>query len=397
LGNQILTRDNGSQIYYPYISTLGIGTAPYMMSGGSRLPYVSAPGLVSPTLTWETVVSKNIGVDFTILNNRLDASFDAYIRETKDMLTDVELPAILGTSAPQANAADLQTKGWEAALTWRDKIGQDLNYRLTLSLSDWQTEITKYDNPTGALSEYYVGQKIGEIWGYETVGIFQTEEEVASSPSQAFIGSNWRPGDIRYADLNGDGEINPGNETLDDPGDKTIIGNSTPRYSFGINLDLHYKNFSLTSFFQGIGKRDYWPSDGNWTWFFPFNAGHVEWYYITDTWTEENRNAYFPAAHISTNTKQNLQVQSRYIQDASYIRLKNLTLSYNFSPELLSNIGLAGAQIYVAGMNLWEVSGIRKPLDPENLHTNVLSGENFNGAVEYPLQRIYSVGVNVTF
>ncbi|MEZ4989276.1 MAG: hypothetical protein R2824_02650 [Saprospiraceae bacterium] len=229
------------------------------------------------------------------------------------------------------------------------------------------------------------------------MGIFQTEEEVASSPSQAFIGSNWRPGDIRYADLNGDGEINPGNETLDDPGDKTIIGNSTPRYSFGINLDLHYKNFSLTSFFQGIGKRDYWPSDGNGPGF-SLQCGPrrmVLHYRYLDR--KRIGMPIFRQLTFSTNTKQNLQVQSRYIQDASYIRLKNLTLSYNFSPELLSNIGLAGAQIYVAGMNLWEVSGIRKPLDPENLHTNVLSGENFNGAVEYPLQRIYSVGVNVTF
>ena len=392
LGNQLLGNN-----YYPYVSTMGIGTSPYMMSAGSRLPFVSAAGLVSPTLTWETVVSQNLGLDFTILNSRLDASFDIYTRETRDMLTDVEYPSILGTAAPQANAADLKTSGWEASLTWRDKIGQELNYRVTLALSDWQTEITKYDNPTGALSEYYVGQKIGEIWGYETVGIFQSAAEVAEAPDQSKIGSNWREGDIRYADLNGDGEISPGNNTLDNPGDRTIIGNSTPRYSFGVNLDLNYKAFSLTTFFQGIGKRDYWPASGNWVPFFPFNAGHVENYFITDTWTEDNRDAYFPAAHISTNTKQNVEVQSRYLQQASYIRLKNLTLSYRLPTAALQKIGLGGAQIYVAGMNLWEASGMRKPLDPEQIHTNVLSGENFNGAQEYPLQRIYSFGANVTF
>ena len=392
LGNQLL----GSN-YYPYISTMGIGTSPYMMSGGSRTPFVSAAGLVSPTLTWETVVSQNFGLDFSILNSRLDASFDIYTRETKDMLTDVEYPSILGTNAPQANAADLKTSGWEASVTWRDKIGDDLNYRVTLALSDWQTEITKYDNPTGALSEYYVGQKIGEIWGYETVGIFQTDAEVAEAADQSRIGSNWRAGDIRYADLNGDGEISPGNNTLDDPGDRKIIGNATPRYSFGVNLDFNYKAFSLTTFFQGIGQRDYWPASGNWVPFFPFNAGHVEWYYITDTWTPENPDAYFPAAHISTNTKQNLQVQSRYLQQASYIRLKNLTLSYRLPTAALQRIGLGSAQIYLAGMNLWEASGMRKPLDPEQIHTNVLSGQNFNGAQEYPLQRIYSLGINIGF
>lgn len=391
LGNQLLGNN-----YYPYVSTMGIGTSPYMMTAGSRTPYVSAAGLVSPTLTWETVISQNLGVDFTILNQKLDASFDIYTRETKDMLTDVEYPSILGTSAPESNAADLKTSGWEASLTWRDHVGEDFNYRVTLALSDWQTEITKYDNPTGALSEYYEGQKIGEIWGYQTVGIFQSDDEAASAPDQSRIGSNWRAGDIQYADLDNDGEISPGDNTLDNPGDRTIIGNSTPRYSFGINLDFNYKNWSLTSFFQGIGKRDYWPSDGNWTWFFPYNAGHVEWYYITDTWSEDNRDAYFAAPHISTNTKQNIQVQSRYIQDASYMRLKNITLSYNFKPEWTQRIGIGGARLYLAAMNLFEVTNMRKPLDPENLHTNILSGQNFNGAVEYPLQRIFALGVNIT-
>lgn len=396
LGNQLLGND-----FYPYISTMGISTSPFMLSSGARTPYVSAAGLVSPSLTWETVVSKNLGLDFTILGQKLDASFDIYTRETKDMLTNVELPAILGTSAPRSNAADLKTSGWETAVTWRDNIGQDWKYRITLALSDWQSEITKYDNPTGALSERYVGQKIGEIWGYETVGIFQTAEEVSSSANQSRLGANWRPGDIHYADLNGDGIISPGSNTLTDPGDRKIIGNATPRYNFGVNLDLSYKGFALRTFFQGVGKRDYWPSDGNWTWFFPYNAGHVEWYYITDTWTEENRNAYFPAAHISTNTKQNVQVQSRYIQNASYVRLKNVTLSYDFSPNLVKRIGLGGAQVYIAGMNLWEYSKIRKPLDPESLHTNVFNDQysslNSNGAVEYPLQRLFSFGANITF
>ena len=156
LGNQLLGND-----YYPYIATMGIGSSPYMMANG-RIPFVSAAGLVSPTLTWETVISKNIGLDFTMLKSRLDASIDVYTRETKDMLMDVEYPAILGTSAPKSNAADLKTTGWELALTWRDRIKQDWSYNVTLALSDWTAEITKYDNPTGALSEYYVGQNLAK-------------------------------------------------------------------------------------------------------------------------------------------------------------------------------------------------------------------------------------------
>src|SRR6185437_12468784 len=176
--------------------------------------------------------------------NRLDVSADVYRRDTKDMLMAKEYPIILGTSAPLQNAANLRTKGWEISATWRDKIGRNWNYSLGLALSDNQTRITKYDNPTGDLSQYYVGEKIGEIWGYVTEGIFQTADKIASHADQSRLGSNWRVGDIMYADLNGDGKISPGSNTLADPGDRKIIGNSTPRYTFGINTDISYKNWS---------------------------------------------------------------------------------------------------------------------------------------------------------
>ncbi|MGA0560657.1 SusC/RagA family TonB-linked outer membrane protein [Larkinella sp. VNQ87] len=386
LGNQLLGTN-----YYPYVATMGTGLSPYMFSN-AQIPFVSAAGLVSPSLTWESVVSKNIGLDVTMLRGRLDASLDVYSRDTKDMLMDVSYPAILGTAAPKENAADLRTNGWELSLTWRDKIRRDWNYDVTLALSDWTATITKFNNPTGALPNnsniYYVGQKLGEIWGFETAGIFQTTDEVAQSAKQTNIGANWRPGDIRYADLNGDGNITFGKNTLSDPGDRKIIGNTTPRYSFGLNGGVGYKGFRLTVFFQGIGKKDHWPTSDNWTWFFPYNAGHVEKYYITDTWTEENRDAYFPAAHISTNDKKNVQVQSRYIQSAAYVRLKNITLSYELPFDLMKKIGISRAQVFATGMNLWEYTKMRKPLDPETIQS---------AAIEYPMQRIGTLGLNLSF
>ena len=385
LGNQLLGNN-----YYPYVASMGTGQSPYMFSN-SLIPFVSAAGLVSPSLTWESVTSQNLGVDITMLKSRLDMSFDVYTRDTKDMLMNVSYPAILGTSAPRENAADLRTKGWELSLTWRDKIKTDWSYDVTLALADAQATITKFENPSGALpasNRYYVGQKLGEIWGYQTVGLFQTQDEVNNAPDQSRIGNNWRPGDVQYADLNGDGIISPGKNTLDDPGDRTIIGNSTPRYSFGINTSIAYKNFRLTAFFQGIGQVDHWPSSGNWTWFFPYNAGHVERYYITDTWTPENPNAYFPAAHISTSDKKNLQTQSRYLQSAAYIRAKNITLSYTLPQSVISKIKMSRAQVFVSGMNLFEFTKIRKPLDPESIQS---------GAIEYPMQRIGTIGLNVSF
>lgn len=387
LGNQIIMDANRNQILYPYVATMGSGQSPYMFSNAA-IPIVTPAGLVSPTLTWETVISKNVGLDFTMMKGRLDASFDLFTRDTKDMLMDVTYPEILGTAAPKENAADLRTKGWELALTWRDKIKTNWTYDITLALSDWTAEITKFNNPKGAIGNYYVGQKLGEIWGFETVGIFQTADEIAQAPKQNSIGANWRPGDIQYADLNGDGIINQGNNTLANPGDRKIIGNTTPRYTFGLNGGIGYKNFRLTAFFQGIGKKDHWPTSGNWTWFFPFNAGHVEKYYIADSWSETNRDAYFAAPHISTNDKKNIQTQSRFLQKASYIRLKNINLSYDLPQDLIKKIGLGRAQVFATGMNLWEFTKMRKPLDPETIQSD---------AIEYPMQRIMTLGLNVSF
>jgi TonB-linked SusC/RagA family outer membrane protein len=388
LGNQILVDNNGNQIYYPAISTMGVGSSNYMMSSAGRIPYVSASGLVSPTLTWETVESKNFGFDITTLNQRMDVSFDYFIRDTKDMLMDVTYPSLLGTDAPQSNAADLRNKGWELAATWRDRVGQDWSYSVTLALSDSKAEITKYDNPTGDISEYYVGQQIGEIWGYVTEGIFQTDDEVASHADQSQLGANWRAGDIKYKDLNGDGKINAGSGTLDDPGDRKILGYNRDRYNFGLNPEVQYKNWTLNLFFQGRLKRDYLPSNGNWNAFYPFNAGHIEDFYITDTWSEDNRDAYFAAPTISTDTKKNIQPQSRYVQDASYIRLKNVTLSYFLPDNLINKIGVGRAQVYLSGMNLWEATGMRSPLDPEQ--TSIVTQE-------YYFDRVYTLGVKVTF
>ena len=359
LGNQLL----GSN-YYPAIPTMGSGTSNYLLASGNRAPYVSPAGLVSSDLTWETVASTNFGIDATLFDNRLDVSFDVFKRETKDMLMEVEYPQILGTSAPQSNAADLTTKGWELSATWKNQIDQDWYYGVTLALSDSQAEITKYDNPTGSLNEYYVGQTIGEIWGYRTGGLFQTDA-AAQVNDLSQLGNNWLAGDVNYLDVNGDGKVTPGNQTLEDPGDRRIIGNESLNYRFGINLDLRYKNWTLNTFFQGILQGDYFPDTGNWRAFWPWNAGHGEWYYITDSWTPENPNAYFPAPHIGYNDKKNYAVNDRYLQDAAYIRLKQLTLNYRVPQDIVDLIGLASLNLYYSGQNLWEATNMRPPLDPE--------------------------------
>ena len=385
LGNQDVTDQWDNPIYYPYITSMGQNLSNYLM-GGSRISAIYAPGLVSPTLTWETVNNQNIGVDIGLFDNNLTMNFDTYIRATKDMLMDVSYPDLLGTSAPDVNAADLETSGWEFQISYRDDIGEDWTYNVSFNISDYTTTITDYENPTGAIYDYYEGQEIGEIWGYETHSLFQSEEEVEQAADQSKLGANWRPGDVRYKDLNGDGEISQGNNTLDEPGDRRVIGNNTPSYSYGLNFDVSYKGFTVSAFFQGVGERDVWPPSGNWNWFFPYMAGHIEEYFITESWSEDNRDAYF--YHPTIRSHKNTHTQTRYLQDASYIRLKDLRLSYQLPQEMLTTIGLNNMRLYVSSKNLWEYSNIHEPLDPEYI---------FSNAVPYPLQRTYMAGVQISF
>lgn len=381
LGNQSVGN------YYPYIASMNITNMPLFFDGSGNFPNrVLPPSLISGSLTWETVASKNIGIDFTMLGRRLDVSFDYFMRDTKDMLMRKTYPGILGADAPQENAADLRNEGWELAVTWADNIGKDWFYRVNLSLSDYQTTITKYDNPTGYIYDYYVGKKIGEIWGYKTIGLFQTEEELANAADQSRLGTaNWALGDPHYADLNNDGEIYPGIKTLDDHGDLIRIGNTTPRYTFGINASLKYKSFTLDAFLQGIMKKDWYASrDGN-DRFYPFNTYNMEQYWIDDTWTPDNTDAYFARRRfVSGGTAEAVYgPQTRYLQNAGYMRIKNLTLSYDLP------VKFADMKVYVNGANLWEISGmysLHDPEEPDNLSTP-----------GYMFYRSYSLGLNITF
>lgn len=389
LGNQLLTTKDwtGNTKYYPYIPFMSSGTAGnWLFNNNEKSLYINPAGLVSSDLTWEKASTFNLGIDFTLLNQKLDMSFDWYQRTTSDMLVKIDYPEVLGTTAPPSNQAELRTRGWEFVIKWKDRIGKDFTYDLGFILSDSQAEITKYENKNNTLSTHYAGKKVGEIWGYETEGFFQTEEDVKNHADQSKLGSNWKPGDIMYKDLNGDKKINEGDNTLDNYGDLKVIGNETPRYQYGITANMTYKDFYLNIFFQGVGKRDYWPSAQP---FWPVSTQYynTQTWFTTDSWSEDNRDAYF-ARPIARDTK-NQQKQTKYLQDASYCRLKNLSVGYNLPQQWLKNIYVSRATVYVSGENLFEFSQIKGAYDPES------AGKD--GAMMYPFQRTYSIGVNVTF
>jgi TonB-linked SusC/RagA family outer membrane protein len=377
LGNQA-----GDQLgNYPYLATMPTGTVSYIF--GSQLgTAVGVPGLISPNFTWEKVTSVDFGVDFDLLRNRLTTSFDVYTRDTKDMIVGAfPLPAVIGASPPRRNAADMRTKGWELSSTWKDKINADWSYSVTLALSDYSARITKYDlNNTKSIGTRYEGEKLGEIWGFETGGFFKTDDEASKFDQKQLWGGTSLAGDIRYADLNGDGKITRGTNTVTDSGDRRVIGNDTPRYQFGLNLTTQYKDFDFTMLFQGVGMRDvavggqeFWGLTSEWQIPLQHNLDH---------WTPENPDAYFPRVRFGGGS--NFQVQTKYLQNAAYMRMKNLSLGYSVPQTLTSKARIKSVRVYVTGQNLFEFTKFYKSQDPETVIQNT-----------YPLNRAVSAGLQI--
>jgi TonB-linked SusC/RagA family outer membrane protein len=385
--------------------------------GGVRPQRTNQPGVLPDGLTWETSTTSNLGLDISMLSNRLTFNGDAYIRNTTDMFTvGLTAPAVFGATVPKGNYADLQTKGWEASLTWRDKINtkKPINYNIRLTIADNTSKITKYNNPDKLLSDYYVGQTIGEIWGYTTEGFFIDQADIDShakqSPQMRASPTNiWYPGDIKLQDLNNDGFINVGKNTVAESGDRKIIGNAAPRYTYGINLGADWNNFFFSTFFQGVAKQDWYPSTE--TEFFwgqynrPYN--NIPSFHVGNMWTPENTNAYFPrtmSRAASSNTNRTLGVaQTRYLQNVAYIRMKNIQVGYNLPAKWISKIKATTARIYFSGENLFTYSPlykITKTLDVENtvpadqgFNAGSTNGDGYN----YPLLKSYSLGLNITF
>lgn len=387
LGDQSFT--SSYYPFYPSMSTTAPASSNWLFNNGKQA-YVSYPGLINPNLTWITTSTIDFGVDMAFLGNRLNFVLDWYKRSAKDFVGPAEvLPSIIGASSPQTNNSAMETKGFDLSLNWRDHIGE-FNYGVNLVLSDYMSEITKYPNPTGLNTTWYKGRKVGEVWGYETVGSFLSAEEVAAAPSQKKIYSTWTPGDIRYKDLNGDNVIDWGDNTLQKPGDKKVIGNTTPRFSYGLNLNADYKGFDFSIFFQGVAKRDasfdngtniFWGIVGS-QWQSSLLTTH------TDRWTEENPNGYFPKFYLSGQNSKNLQTQTRYLQNAAYMRIKNMQIGYNLPKSLISKINFEKIRIYTSVDNLATFTSLMDNIDPEF---------SASDGKLYPLQRTWSVGVNVTF
>lgn len=411
LGNQ-----NTSNLYpfYPSMD-IKIKDSQWLING-LKPTTAQMPGMVSNLMTWERVRSWNVGLDFGALNNRLTGSFDYFNRKTLDMVGPApELPVILGADVPKINNADMESYGFELELSWRDRIG-NVNYGIKGVLSDARQKVTRYPNATDDFSNWYAGKMSGEIWGYTTIGIAKTQEEMdahlatLSNGGQSALGSKWGAGDIMYADLNGDGKVDGGGGLLTDRGDMKIIGNNTSRFNYGITLDAEWKGIDISMFFQGIGKRDvevggpyFWGAVGN-EWQSTGFKEHWDFFRAGDNPLGANLNSYYPRPLFGTAADRNQKTQTRYLQNGAYLRMKNIQLGYTFPKQWMNAVKIQSLRVYISGDNLLTLTKMSKIFDPETVDgrewwdtdVNQSSKAGNNGKV-YPLSKVISFGINVNF
>ncbi|WP_236974103.1 SusC/RagA family TonB-linked outer membrane protein [Membranihabitans maritimus] len=364
---------------------------------------ISVPALVSSTLTWETIRSKNIGIDISVLNGSINATFDYFHRLTLNMLgPGEELPATIGAAAPQKNVADLVSKGWELSLSWNKVINPGLSYSLGIKLWDDRAFVTKFDNEGGILSQYYEGYEFGEIWGYETQGFYKFEDFIQGTLDEKLLNGKLKdgipvylttaitnPGDIRYVDLNGDGQISPGTNTLSNPGDRKIIGNSNRRYQFGITGNLSVKNFNISFLIQGIAKRDVWKSDQSyWPYVNIYDSFNK---YELDFWTPENLDAYYPRLYESAggNTANSRLVQTKYLLNGAYLRVKNIELNYTLPEQIIQKLTIDRLGIFLSFEDILRLDYLPKGIDTELV--------DIGSGLSYPVISKISCGIKLTF
>lgn len=406
--------------YYDFIQTISTrgNMSGYSFNGTSLGQHATVSDPVSGDQTWEKVETINLGLDLGFFNNRLAFTGELYERNVKGILAAGKtLPSIYGANEPQINSNDMRTRGWEAVLSWNDSFNllrSPFSYGVSVNFSGYESEYTKCDNPSGLISDPYVGKKTGDIWGYRIDGLFKSDEEAAAYAANLDLqqvlkgcynatgsyGVGVRGGDPKYLDLNGDGYVNSGQNTVNDPGDRVIIGNSVPRFRYGINLDASWYGVDLSVFFQGIGRKDWYPGGDNLRFWGPYSrpyATFVPRNFMSDVWSETNTDAYFPrprAYAALSDTKTTIyHANDRYLQNLAYCRLKNLTIGYTFPGKWTKKIYLQKIRVYFSGENLITWTALKsKYIDPEEA-----SAASNNRSNVYPWSKTFSFGLNVTF
>lgn len=383
---------NGTPLgLYDYIalleSGLNVTDQPGLVFNDMRTQYIFQRELASSQVSWETVEQSNFGIDAGMLNDKLTLTADYYVKRNKDMLAQLNLPNIIGVSVPFINIGELKSWGWELNVKWQDKI-RNFGYRLGFNISDNQNELVKYNGRNsignGGLVNLLEGYPLNSVWGFRTDGYFQSQEEYDAYRQQVnipFFPGNAGAGDVKYLDLDGDGSINAGDGTPENPGDLVYLGTTNARYTYGIDLGFNWKGFDFTAFLQGAASRRFLINEGTLS---PLlGTADMPWTIHMDRWSPENPQALFPRMYQTS--AHNYRSSDKWAQNGRYLRLKNIQLGYTVP---INRKYIQRLRVYFSGQDIWESSPVLNVFDPE-------VGNNV-GATTYPFFRTFSFGLNIT-
>ena len=423
-----------------YMPVMDIGKNSWLSGAGNQFFYLGSPDPVSPTLTWQEIVTLNLGADLRFFNNKFGVTFDLFERQTKNMIIRGEdLPATSGGPAPFGNFGNLTTKGWELALDFKHRLDNGLGINITANISDAVTDITKsndWDTPWENRiidNTFTTGKRYGDIYGYVTDRLYQKEDFVydasgnfvqetiiwqgTAKRTNQLAGNNpiyqtnfedgnqillIGPGDVKFVDVNGDGYITSGNGTFGDPGDRVVIGNMLPRYEYGFRLDLDYKSFDLSIMGQGVGKRAIWGAGQLAIPGFHVKDGAMPQAIAEDYWREDRTDAFYPRAWNMNGANSGFVMvpQTRYLLNMAYFRVKNITLGYNVAKNVLDRVRLKQARVYLSLENMITFDNLRGlPIDPEAISGVSMLAGNYNlgrTGTGTPTFKIASVGLNIS-
>jgi TonB-dependent starch-binding outer membrane protein SusC len=351
----------------------------------------------NPNGRWETNTSTNVGIDASMLKGKIEVVLDLYTRTTSNMLTQVPIPRTAGTGTiPYTNIGEINNKGFDLSVTYRDKI-KDFRYAINGMISKYKNNVVKLnDDPNAtvfgfstrlpAISVTKAGLPIASYYGYIVDGVIKDDAEAAAAPK---FGSYTRAGTFKFRDVNGDGVITAA--------DKTIIGNPHPDFTYGFNINLGYKNWDLTVFGQGSQGNKIFNYLKYWTDFNTFQGNRSK-DMLYNSWKKNGDDALLPRLNSQDGISQ--QISTYFVEDGSYMRIKNIQLTYTIPGSLLSKIKLNSAQIYFQGQNLFTFTKY-KGLDPDiNLRTSGNDNQDIHMGIDegaFPVAKSYNLGVRVGF
>ena len=431
-----------SSLYIPQIST---GQNSWISGTGGLMSYAGTPSTVSDAITWQRIKTADVGLDARFLDSHIGLTADYYIRDTEGMIvpTDGVNTVTYGASAPKANLGSLRTNGWEIQIDGNYRFRNGLGVNAMFQLADAVSKITAYGETT-SLSSWYVGKTYGEIWGFQAERLYQFDDfeldangnliyralTAADTDDEAcwgkysyilkpgpngekpvyqsyYEGSSFHfgPGDVKYKDVNGDGKLTRGTQTVDDHGDMVVIGNETPRYEYSFRLGADWYGFDVSVFFQGVGKREIWGSGPIAVAGFYTSDGAMAAAFADDYWTPDNPDAFYSAPYNmgrDTNVNSYNYIRNdRYILNMAYLRLKNLTVGYTLPAKLTKKVFVSRLRVYFTAENFLTFDNLRGlPIDPECISGYSMWGSNYAQGwtgVSTPVFKTMTFGVQLNF